>query len=257
MPFLDSQTADLLDEAAKEAGYVPHPTAVLMPTVLLIEDDPTSAILTGRYLKRVGVRTLVAGDAEKALLMFEEHTPDAVIVDVNVPRLPGGRPEQLGADLVQMIRETPGPTHPYVIVLTGTASEDVRAACLRAGADDIYLKTEAAPLLIAKFGRLAQQMRSSMQIASVVDKLTAVTLDLRRSQHDQTQELERQTGLLQGIDGRLKKFDPLLADWTEREETVRVVTRLQAFVHRWWKPIAAVVSVTLAAVAFIKTGKLP
>jgi PAS domain S-box-containing protein len=76
-----------------------------IPTVLIVDDDPTALKLADANLRQAGFRVLCADSAEGALSMASTHHPTAVIVDLLMPRVDGFefverlRQEKNGADL--------------------------------------------------------------------------------------------------------------------------------------------------------------
>ncbi len=87
-------------------------------TVLVVEDQPELRLVTDQIIRRLGYKTLLAGNAEDALAIAN-NTPglDAAFLDV---LLPGGAN---GTELAEQLRET----HPdlKIIFTTGYAAQDV------------------------------------------------------------------------------------------------------------------------------------
>jgi PAS domain S-box-containing protein len=76
-----------------------------VPTVLIVDDDPTALKLADANLRQAGFRVLCADSVEGALSMASTHHPAAVIVDLLMPRVDGFefverfRQEKNGADV--------------------------------------------------------------------------------------------------------------------------------------------------------------
>jgi CheY-like chemotaxis protein len=64
-------------------------TATADVTVLLVDDDPTAHELLTAALGREGYRLIHAGNGEEALALAREIRPDAITLDVLMPRLDG------------------------------------------------------------------------------------------------------------------------------------------------------------------------
>jgi CheY-like chemotaxis protein len=57
--------------------------------VLIIEDDPDQRRLLERLLVGSGWRVIAAADGDVGLLAAAEHQPDAILLDIMMPRLNG------------------------------------------------------------------------------------------------------------------------------------------------------------------------
>jgi CheY-like chemotaxis protein len=64
-------------------------TAAVSPLVLVIEDDPRAADLLHIYLTEAGYSVDIARDGEEGLAKVKQLSPDAVILDVLLPRVDG------------------------------------------------------------------------------------------------------------------------------------------------------------------------
>ncbi len=101
--------------------------------ILILEDLPEDAELAERELRRGGLAfDFRRVDTGKTFLQaLEAFAPDVVLCDYSLPGL-------TGLEALAMARET-APEIP-VIIFTGTISEEVAVACLKAGAVDYVLK---------------------------------------------------------------------------------------------------------------------
>ena len=57
--------------------------------MLIVEDDPTTALVISEYLKSYGYRTTVAKTGTDGVARFIEDKPDLALVDVLLPRKDG------------------------------------------------------------------------------------------------------------------------------------------------------------------------
>lgn len=61
--------------------------------VLLVEDNAGDALLVGQAVKDcpIPVKLIIARDGEQALIMLSERgfEPDLIILDLNMPKIPG------------------------------------------------------------------------------------------------------------------------------------------------------------------------
>ena len=121
------------------------------PRVVLAEHDAGKSHLTVGLLKTAGYEVQVVTDHDTALAAIKQRKPDIVLADMVSPRLDG-----LG--LIAALRRDPRLLDVPVIIVSETASDEVRAACLRAGADDYLARPYTARDLLA---RLASHLASS------------------------------------------------------------------------------------------------
>lgn len=60
-----------------------------MKKILLVEDDPTSSMILGDFLEAHGYAVTVAKNGLDAITEFERVSPDAMLVDVMIPKRSG------------------------------------------------------------------------------------------------------------------------------------------------------------------------
>lgn len=58
-------------------------------TILIVDDEPTVANTVRMLLESAGYRTIVAHDGQDAARLIREAGPDAVLLDVILPRMDG------------------------------------------------------------------------------------------------------------------------------------------------------------------------
>lgn len=115
------------------------------PSILVIDDDSLTRQLLGRSLERRGFEVTSYGDVREALEALEEHVPDLLVLDYEMP-------EFNGAQVCQYIRGNPaaGIADLPIILLTAHAGEDHEVECLEAGANDFVSKPVNAAVLSAR-----------------------------------------------------------------------------------------------------------
>lgn len=99
--------------------------------VLLIEDDDQVAALVVRALERDGLRVEREADGRQGLDRFRAAPPDACLLDLRLPGMPG-------LEILAAIREHD--QHTPVVILTGEGSVDTAVESMRRGADDFLRK---------------------------------------------------------------------------------------------------------------------
>ena len=109
--------------------------------VLLADDDEDYAASLGRLIDEQPELTVVglANDGVETVRLADELEPDAVVVDMHMPRLHG-------VDAVELIRRK----YPHVclIAVTGDPDETMNRAATQAGADGVIVKGEIIAALI-------------------------------------------------------------------------------------------------------------
>src|SRR2546427_12743420 len=101
-----------------------------MSCVLVVDDEPIVREVVVRYLENAGFDTLEAGDGFAARTLIEQEAPNAVVLDVMMPRLDG-------LELCRWIRAR---SDVPVIMLTALGEEADRIVGLELGADDYVTK---------------------------------------------------------------------------------------------------------------------
>jgi DNA-binding response OmpR family regulator len=116
-------------------------------TVLLIEDDETTRTLLARAFARAGVRTVEAEDGRAGLRAIYASTPDAVLLDIEMP-------EMNGFDALTRIREL---TDVPVMMLTGNETQEYKLRAFDSGADDYVTKPFDTDEVVARTHALVRR----------------------------------------------------------------------------------------------------
>jgi two-component system response regulator MprA len=132
--------------------------------VLVVDDDPAVRDSLRRSLAFNGYEVDVAGDGEEALRRLGAQRPDAVVLDVLMPRLDG-------LATCRALRAA-GDDVP-VLMLTARDEVSDRVAGLDAGADDYLPKPFALEELLA---RLRALLRRAVRSAADEDRLRLADL---------------------------------------------------------------------------------
>ncbi|GAA4489218.1 two-component system response regulator PrrA [Rhodococcus olei] len=116
-------------------------TETASATVLVVDDDEDVLSSLRRGLQLSGFTILTASDGAQALSVVTDRSPDAVVLDMNMPVLDG-------ASVVTALRAM-GNDIP-ICVLSARSSVDDRVAGLEAGADDYLVKPFVLAELVAR-----------------------------------------------------------------------------------------------------------
>ena len=60
-----------------------------MKTILLVEDDKNQLLLYKQELSLEGYSIITAQDGQEAVKKVKEHTPDLIVMDINMPKMDG------------------------------------------------------------------------------------------------------------------------------------------------------------------------
>ena len=136
--------------------------------VLVVDDDPGICQSLERALGREGYEVSIANDGEAALEAVAAGSPDALVLDVAMPRLDG-------LSVARRMRAS-GDRTP-ILVLTARHSLGDRVAGLDAGADDYVVKPFALEELLARLRALLR--RATPPAGGETLALADLTLDPR------------------------------------------------------------------------------
>jgi chemosensory pili system protein ChpA (sensor histidine kinase/response regulator) len=96
---------------------------------LVVDDSITVRRVTQRLLERHGMRVATARDGVDALTFLQDHVPDVVLLDIEMPRMDGYElATQMRADA--RLREVP------IVMITSRVGDKHRAKAIEIGVDD-------------------------------------------------------------------------------------------------------------------------
>lgn len=128
-------------------------------TVLVVDDDADVLSSLQRGLRLSGFTVITASDGAEALGVVSRSTPDAIVLDINMPVLDG-------ASVVTALRAM-GNDIP-ICVLSARSSVDDRIAGLESGADDYLTKPFVLAELVARI-RAMLRRRGTGPVVPVTD----------------------------------------------------------------------------------------
>jgi DNA-binding response OmpR family regulator len=117
------------------------------PRVLVVEDDTDIAGVLRRSLDKEGYDVRVAGDGESALDQAGLFAPDAVVLDLGLPKLDG----------VEVCRRLRTGGDVPILILTARDAIDARVQGLDSGADDYLVKPFEREELLARLRALLRR----------------------------------------------------------------------------------------------------
>jgi CheY-like chemotaxis protein len=111
-----------------------------MPTILVVDDEPTIRELVRCTLEDEHVVILEASDGVEALERAQAARPELILLDVHMPRLDG-------IEACRRLRGDPTQAGARIVLLTAAGQDADRARGLAAGADE-YLTKPFSPLAL-------------------------------------------------------------------------------------------------------------
>ena len=94
--------------------------------ILVVEDNPRNLKLVRDILQHLGYRTLEADSAEKGIELARFHSPELILMDVQLPGMDG-------VEAVARLRADPDTAGLRVVALTAFAMKEDRERFLAAG----------------------------------------------------------------------------------------------------------------------------
>jgi len=130
------------------------------PLILIVDDDLSSRLLMRASLEKVGFCVAEAEDGLVAVAEFEELQPDALLLDVMMPKLDG-------FDTCRAIRKLNGGEHTPILMVTGLDDIEAIHQAFDSGATDFITK----PINWAVLNyRVKYMLRASEAFNDVIDK---------------------------------------------------------------------------------------
>ena len=96
------------------------------PCVLVVDDNPDITSTLSLLLSSDGYRTFIAHNGVDAVKAVQKHSPDVVLLDLNLPRMSG-------INACTAIRQLNLTSQPAIIAMTGYGSERDVEFCLANG----------------------------------------------------------------------------------------------------------------------------
>jgi len=115
----------------------------MQPHVLVVDDNKITTKLMRRYLESNGFTADDAGDGVECLEKVAIRLPDAIILDVMMPRMDG-------FETVRALKADPKTAVVPVAIVTALNDSATQSKAVESGADDFLTKPIEENLLIAK-----------------------------------------------------------------------------------------------------------
>jgi two-component system phosphate regulon response regulator PhoB len=177
-------------------------------TILIIEDEEDVSDLIRYHLKKSKLRVIVASDGVEGLALAAEERPDAIILDIMLPRLNG-------FEVAKKLKANDRTANIPLLILSAKGEADSRIKGLELGADDYLPKPFSPRELLLRMQSLLKRTRpvvASESTASgpfVLDRISMkVMLDGQRIELTSTEF--KLLSLLIGKGGAIQSREELL-----------------------------------------------
>jgi len=126
------------------------------PVILLIDDERSYAQVIKEAIEITGVDVLLAHNAMDALNIFQQVTPDLILLDVMMPEVDG-------LSLLRWIREHSENENLPILVVSAKGQPEDRQAAIDAGANGFLGKPFSVEELRTEIGQYVTLSPSNMR----------------------------------------------------------------------------------------------
>jgi two-component system sensor histidine kinase RpfC len=123
--------------------------------VLIVEDNPTNRRVLQKILEREGHQCMLARDGEEALDMIGAQSFDAIVLDLNMPKVTGIEVAKFCKVVGGRVAATP------IIMFSASVTQEAREESIKAGADAFMPKPIDVPNFLETLNRLVHGYCSS------------------------------------------------------------------------------------------------
>lgn len=132
------------------------------PFIMVVDDNKITTKLLKRYLQANGYDAVEAYDGIDCLEKVNERHPDAIVLDVMMPRMDG-------YETVKNLKENEETKHIPVVIVTALNDVSNQLKSIESGADDFLSKPIEEKLLIAKVKLLSSLNIANQKIEKIKD----------------------------------------------------------------------------------------
>lgn len=122
-------------------------------TAVVVEDDSDIRELLALTLSMIGFKIIETASGKEAIDLVQEHQPDLVTLDLNLPDLEG----------MEVCRQIRPVTDAYIVMITARVEEIERVVGLEIGADDFIIKPFSPREVRARVGAMFRRPRSMQE----------------------------------------------------------------------------------------------
>lgn len=126
--LIRSSNARSLPHIVETAQLERQPAIERTPLVMVVDDSVTVRKVTSRLLEREGYDVITAKDGMDAMTILQDHMPDIMLLDIEMPRMDG-------FEVAQNVRSSRDLQHLPIIMITSRTGEKHRQRGLESGAN--------------------------------------------------------------------------------------------------------------------------
>ena len=120
------------------------------PTILVIDNDPSTSAVFKRLLETKGYNVLTTNSSRESLAIVERVMLDLIILDLLMPEMDGWQ-------LCKAIREM---TRTPILIISAIESSEIITKTLNLGADDYLVKPVSSFTLLAHVKNLVRRHKT-------------------------------------------------------------------------------------------------
>lgn len=111
--------------------------------IIIIDDEQALVKMYSTALEAAGFEMLAASDGQQALDMIRKEKPDAILLDIIMPKING-------LDVLKQIKEEEEIKKIPVFLLTNLPEESALSKANSLGAEDYFVKAQTEPQVMAQ-----------------------------------------------------------------------------------------------------------
>ena len=180
-------------EALEVARQLDSEDILVGKNLMIVDDSRVALRIFEQLFQEAGAKVELFTDPKKALTYLEEHKPDCLIVDYEMPVMSG-------VQLVSELRSNKVYSELPILMLTGREDDQTIVDCLNAGVDDYLFKTANVQVILTKIKSALRQKQFREELISLrqVSAMKSVVVTLNH-------EFNNIVSILLGRTGEFKK----------------------------------------------------
>lgn len=144
---IEYQYARELEKAEAERR---HLLEARLPQIMVVDDSVTVRKVTSRLLERNGMEVLTAKDGIDAITSLQEHIPDLILLDIEMPRMDG-------FEVASQIRHSSRLKHIPIIMITSRTGDKHRERAMSIGVNEYMGKPFQEDILLGTINKLLER----------------------------------------------------------------------------------------------------
>ena len=113
----------------------------VLPSVLIVDDQPFFTTMLRTVLEQQGFRVFVANSGPDGLKLAKKNPPEIIVLDIEMPGMDGFA-------VCEKLREDAALKNIPIVILTGTNNPKLNEKAFKAGADITAMKSLSAERLV-------------------------------------------------------------------------------------------------------------